>query len=174
MWQYNRTALQNTDTNHETQMHISGSLLKFSGHNYLRIWNKNCSTFFMIAHETDFLSTCAPFVTCQPFSIIFKAYGLCFRAANSIHNCPTKLNTHFQIRISFCSLSHIPFVTPLPVPANILCLTVRTRFVRTFDSYCHVYKTASTLTLILLTWRIWWASNNAANGRWDLTRRLKG
>jgi len=30
----------------------------------------------------------------------------------------------------------------------------------------------SLLTLILLTWRIWWAPNNAS--RWDLTRRLKG
>ena len=30
-----------------------------------------------------------------------------------------------------------------------------------------------TLALILLTWRIWWAPNNAADGTWDLTRRLK-
>jgi hypothetical protein len=28
------------------------------------------------------------------------------------------------------------------------------------------------LTVNLLTWRIWWAPNNAS--RWDLTRRLKG
>jgi len=30
----------------------------------------------------------------------------------------------------------------------------------------------SWLTLILLTWRIWWAPNNTS--RWDLTRCLKG
>jgi len=28
-------------------------------------------------------------------------------------------------------------------------------------------------SFILLTWRIWWAPNKAADGRWDLTRRLK-
>ena len=46
-----------------------------------------------------------------------------------------------QIRISFCSLSHIPLVSPLSIPANILCLTVRTGVLRTFDSYCHTFKT---------------------------------
>jgi len=30
------------------------------------------------------------------------------------------------------------------------------------------------LTLILLTWRIWWAPNNAGKCRWDLIWRLKG
>jgi hypothetical protein len=30
------------------------------------------------------------------------------------------------------------------------------------------------LTLILLTWSIGWAPIMPANGRWDLTRRLKG
>ena len=29
------------------------------------------------------------------------------------------------------------------------------------------------LTLILKTWRIWWAPNNACKYRWDLIRRLK-
>ena len=32
----------------------------------------------------------------------------------------------------------------------------------------------NTLTLILLTWRIWWFRKMLANGRWDLNRRLTG
>ena len=88
-----------------------------------------------VIRQLVFLSTQAPFVIFQPFNNISIPRKLYLRASISNRNCPTKLNTQFQIRNSFCSLSHIPFGSPLPVPANILCLTVRTRFVRTFDFF---------------------------------------
>ena len=100
-----------------------------------------------VIRQLVFLSTRPPFVIFQPFNTIFIPRKLYLRASISNRNCPTKLNTQFQIRISFCSLSHIPFGSPLPVPANILCLTVRTRIVRTFDSYCHTFKAAFSLNI---------------------------
>ena len=72
---------------------------------------------------------------------------LYLRASISIRNYPTKLHIQIQIRISFRSLSHIPLVSTLPVTTNILCLTLRTGCVSTVSSYCHPFKSTSSLNI---------------------------
>jgi hypothetical protein len=72
---------------------------------------------------------------------------LYLRAAISICNYPTKLNTHTPIRISVCSPSHIPSLSLHPVSAYNVCLAVWTRYLRTVDSYCHTFETAPSLNM---------------------------
>ena len=81
---------------------------------------------WQIIRQFVFVSTWALFVISQPFSIIFSTPRLCLRAALSVRNYPTRLHTQDQIRISANFLPNIPLISTIPVPTNILCLTVLT------------------------------------------------
>ena len=110
---YNRTPFQTTDTNHETQMQVSWSLLKILlTAIYEFETGKTTRSVWQLRRHFVFLSNWAAFVICQPFNIIVRPATLCLRSAISMRNYFTNLQTQTQVRIFVCSLLHIPLDCP--------------------------------------------------------------